>query len=143
MSDEYIGKVLKSLDNDKNEGIMQLSNAKIKEHKNNILQQLQLDRETLKVLHSKLKYYRYVDELSDIQYGYYIRWISLKNPDNIKLTNGAHICDIKILNGGIHLVCRNGCNRFMQINLDENMVFQKLTDQERIILKTIDYIDKK
>ena len=140
MSEEYIEKVIKTLDNEKNESIIQLTNAKIKEQKNNILQQLQLERSDLKTLHNKLKEYRYVDEISELQFGYYIRWIPLKDPDNIKLTNGGHICDIKILNGGIHIVCRNNYNRFMQINLDESVVFQKLTQQEKIILKTLDYL---
>ena len=140
MNDSYIEEVMKSLDNTKNEEIMQLTNAKIKDQKNNILQQLQLERSALKTLHAKLREYRYVDEISDLQYGYYIRWISLKDPNNIKLTNGAHICDIKILNEGVHIVCRNGYNNFMQLNLDENIVFQKLTDQEKIILKTLDYL---
>ena len=140
MSDEYIEQVIKSLDNTKNEGIMQLTNAKIKEQKNDILQKLQLDRPTLRDFHRRLADYRHVDEISDLQYGYYVRWISLKDPENVKLTNGAHICDIKILNEGVHVVCRNGYNRFMQINLDENVVFQKITDQEKIILKTLDYL---
>ena len=143
MSDEYIETVIKSLDNEKNESIMQLTNAKIKEQKNDMLQKLQLERTKLKAFHEKLKNYRYVDEISDLQFGYYVRWIPLKRPDDIRLTNGAHVCDIKILNDGVHIVCRNGHNRFMQINLDENLVFQKLTDQERIILKTLDYLNKK
>lgn len=142
MSNEYIENVIKSIDNEKNENIMQLTNAKIKEQKNNILQQLQLERGKLKSFHEKLKNYRYVDEISDLQFGYYIRWIPLRDPDDIKLTNGAHICDIKILDNGVHIICRNGFNRFMQLNLDENMVFQKLTDQEKIILKTLDYLKK-
>ena len=142
MSDEYIENVIKSIDNEKNENIMQLTNTKIKEQKNNILQQLQLERSKLKSFHEKLKNYRYVDEISDLQFGYYIRWIPLRDPDDIKLTNGGHICDIKILDNGVHIICRNGYNRFMQLNLDENMVFQKLTDQEKIILKTLDYLKK-
>ena len=142
MSEEYIETVIKSLDNEKNENIMQLTNAKIKEQKNNILQKLQLERSKLKSFHEKLKDYRYVDEISDLQFGYYLRWIPLKNPDDIRLMNGAHICDIKILDDGVHIVCRNGYNRFMQLNLDENLVFQKLTDQEKIILKTLDYLKK-
>ena len=36
MSEDYIETVIKSLDNEKNESIMQLTNAKIKEQKNNI-----------------------------------------------------------------------------------------------------------
>ena len=34
--------------------------------------------------HKKLKEYRYCGELCDLQDGYYIRWISLKDPEKIK-----------------------------------------------------------
>ena len=84
-----------ALDNDENESIMKLTSSKIKQYKNDILQKLQLKGKDLKEIHKKLKEYRYCENLDDIQFGAYIRWISLKNPDNIKLTNGGIICDIK------------------------------------------------
>ncbi len=37
---------------------------------------------------------------------------------------------------------KNRMNRFFQINLDENLIFQKLTDQEKIILYAIDLANK-
>ena len=37
---------------------------------------------------------------------------------------------------------KNNMNRFFQINLDENLIFQKLTDQEKIILYAIDIVNK-
>ena len=77
-----------------------------------------------------------------LQLGYYIRWISLKNPDNIKLTNGAIIIDIKLLDNGMHLVCKNNMNRIIQIKFDEVIIFQKLSNQEKIILSVLDYLDK-
>jgi hypothetical protein len=134
--------LLSALDNETNESIMDLTTSKIKTTKNNILQKLQLNREELKKLHTKLKYYKYVDELHDIQYGAYIRWIPLKNPEKIYLTNGGLICDIKILDEGVHIICKNNMNRFFQIKLDENLIFQKLTDQERTILSVLDYLEK-
>lgn len=140
--DEKTHDLLSALDNESNESIMKLNNRKIKDIKNTILQRLQLDRETLKNLHKKLKNYRYVDELPDINYGSYIRWISLKNPSNIKLTNGGLICDIKILDEGVHIMCKNNMNRVMQIKIDENLVFQRLSEQEHVILSVLDYLDK-
>ena len=110
--------------------------------KNNILQKLQLSGEILKEFHKKLKCYKYVDELNDINYGCYIRWISLKNPEKIYLTNGGIICDIKILENGIHIMVKNNMNRIIQIKLDENIIFQKLTEQEIIILQALDYLQK-
>jgi hypothetical protein len=140
MGEDYIDKVMKSLENEDNEGIMQWTNAKIRDQTNNILQKLQLDRENLRELNSKLKGYRYVDELVDLQFGRFLRWIPLSDPERIRLTNGARVCDIKILNEGVHIVCKNNVSRFMQLKLDENLVFQKLTEQEKIILKTLDYL---
>ena len=101
-----------------------------------------LSRDKLKEYHTKLKDYRYVDDLSDIQYGRYIRWINLNNPNNIKLTNGGLIIDIKILESGIHVVCKNNMNNRFQIKIDECVIFQKLSDQEKIILSVLDYLDK-
>lgn len=132
----------KALDNENNSSIMNLNSKKIKSIKNDYLQKLLLPRDKLKEYHLKLKEYRYVDDLSDIQYGRYIRWINLNNPDNIKLTTGGIIIDIKILESGIHLVCKNNMNQRFQIKIDENIIFQRLSDQEKILISALDYLDK-
>ena len=106
------------------------------------LQKLLLSRDNLKDFHEKLKNYRYVDDLTDIQYGRYIRWINLKDPNKISLTRGGIIIDIKILSNGIHLVCKNTYNHKFQIKIDECYIFQKLTEQEQILLMALDYLDK-
>ena len=142
MSNDFqVNQLLQALENESNSSIMNLTTRKIKEHKNNILQRLQLSGKDLKVLHKKLKHYRYCTDLSDIQFGYYIRWIPLKDPNNIYLTNGAHVCDVKIINSQLHILCKNGLNRMMQIKFDEVIIFQKLADQERVILGVLDYLD--
>ena len=80
--------------------------------------------------------------MQDVQYGYYIRWIPLKNPDNIKLTNGGIIIDIDIINSCVQLRIKNNMNRIFQIKLDECYIFQKITPQEKVILGVLDYLDK-
>jgi hypothetical protein len=132
----------KALDNESNESICNLNSSLIKQIKNDMLQQLQLPRDKLKDMHNKLKYYRYVDDLSNLQYGRFIRWINLKKTDNIFLTNGAHIMDIKIEKTGIQILCRNNMNRFITLNIDEHMIFQKITDQESILISAMDYLNK-
>jgi hypothetical protein len=134
--------LLNALENETNASIMKLNTKKIKDIKNNILQQLQLKRDKLKLYHKKLKNYRYCSEICDLQYGYYIRWIPLKNPDNIYLTNGGHIIDVKIYDEGVHIVCKNNINRIIQIKFDEVIIFQKLSNQEQVILSVLDYLDK-
>jgi hypothetical protein len=134
--------LLKALDNENNTGIEQLSTRKIKAMKNDYLQQLQLSREKLKDFHIKLKEYRFVDDLTNIQYGRYIRWINLKKPDNIVLTNGGVIIDIKLEGDGIYILCKNFRNNRFQIKIDECFIFQKLTDQEKTIISALDYLEK-
>ena len=132
--------LVKALDNENNSSIMNYNTSMLKTIKNDYLQKLMLSRDKLKDYHVKLKDYRYVDDLTDIQYGRYIRWINLKDPNNIKLTHGGLIIDIKILNNGIHVVCKNGRNQKFQIKIDECYIFQKLTDQEKILLMALDYV---
>jgi hypothetical protein len=139
LNEEYL---IKSLDNENNSGIENLSTMKIKTIKNDCLQQLQLPRDKLKELHAKLKEYRFVDDLTNIQYGRYIRWINLKNPENLYLTTGGVIIDIQLLEDGIYVLCKNFRNKRMKIKIDECFIFQKLTDQEKMILSALDYLEK-
>lgn len=139
LNEEYL---IKSLDNENNSGIENLSTRKIKAIKNDYLQQLQLSRDELKDYHKKLKEYRFVDDLTNIQYGRYIRWISLKNPEKLCLTTGGVIIDIQLLEDGIYILCKNFRNKRMKIKIDECFIFQKMTDQEKTIIAALDYLEK-
>ena len=85
MSDQEINKLLLALENESNSSIMNMTTSKIKTIKNNMLQKLGLNREELKEMHKKLKHYRYCSDMQDVQYGYYIRWISLKKSRKYKI----------------------------------------------------------
>jgi hypothetical protein len=132
--------LLHALNNENNEAIVDLDYATIAKQKNDILQQLNLPREELMSLQKKLKPYRCINTLEDLRYGSYVRWISLKNPEIIKLTNGGIVCDIKAVNNDIHVKCKNKMNMLFQIKLSEVILFQKLSDQEQVILKALKYL---
>ena len=134
--------LLKALDNENNKGVMKLSSDKIYKDKNDIFDQLYLTHEDKKIMTNKLNDYIYVDDLDDIKIGSYLRWINIKDADNIKLTNGGLLCEIKYLDDGCHLVLKNNFNRLMQINMEQSLIFQKLNNQEKIILNVIDYLNK-
>lgn len=142
MTDLDVNSLLNALENETNASIMRLNSNKIKEIKNNMLQKLQLDRDELKTIHKKLRHYRYCSDISDLQYGYYIRWFSLKNPEHVKLTNGAIIVDILISNNCVQILCKNNRNRVFQIKFDECIIFQKISEQENIILQVLDHLEK-
>tara|TARA_B100000780_G_scaffold272736_1_gene235345 strand:+ start:63 stop:482 length:420 start_codon:yes stop_codon:yes gene_type:complete len=131
-----------ALQNDNNLNIINTNIQEIKAQKNNILQELGLMKNDLKQFHSKLKDYRYIDDIKELNYGNNIRWISLKNIDNIKITNGSVLCDIKILDKGLSLCLKTYNNKYLTIYLNENLIFQKISEQERILLKAINYLNK-
>ena len=131
----------KALENDDNVGLINTSIQEIKDKKNNILQQLGLNRDDLKMFNSNLKGYRYIEEIKDLNIGSNIRYIKLKNIENIKLSKVNNLCEIKVLNHGIGLVFKNFQNRFFTIYFNDNLIFQKINNEEEIILKAIKHLN--
>jgi len=139
-----VNKLLKALDDDSNENLFNFTTKKILEMNLQVLKELELDKtETLNIL-KKLKEYRYVDEMNDLKYGTYLRWIPLNDPENIHLTKGAVFCELNITDNGVFIVCKNFgySTKHFQIKMDECLVFQKLTPQELVLLSALDHLSK-
>ena len=132
----------KAYNNEENSQLLELTNEKIETAKIKMLNKLNLNKKQFKEISKKLENYRYIDELPDLKYGSFIRWISLKNPEIIKLSNGGLVMEIKIELSGIIIVCKNNLNNFFQINMNENLIFQKLNNQESVLLSALDYINQ-
>jgi hypothetical protein len=132
--------LIKALDNDKNESIINLTNKKIKEMNLNIIKELHLPRDVTLNYMKKLQGYRYVDELNDMKYGAFIKWIPISDPNYLPLNAGGIICDIKIMDYGVMVVCKNFMHKYFQIKMDETLIFQKLTSQEIILLAALDHL---
>ena len=141
MSNLDIEKLLSALEDEENADLLELDMKKIASEKQDILSKLELPIKQQKELLKKLKHYRYIDELPGMKYGNYIRWISLKNPENLKLTNGGIVCEMKVGDNGIVIVCKNNFNRFFQLNMTETLIFQKLSEQELVLLSALDFIN--
>ena len=136
-----VNKLVNALDNDDNESIIHLTNQKILEMNLNILKELHLGKEITLDYLKKLKGYRYVDELKDLRHGAYIRWIPITDPNYLPLHYAGIICDIKITDTGIMIVCKNFMHRHYTFKMDECLIFQKLTDQEKILLSALDHLE--
>ncbi|MGI9554417.1 MAG: hypothetical protein ACR2M6_00460 [Vampirovibrionia bacterium] len=131
-----------ALEKESNKGILELTPAKIKKEKNDILQRIQLPRQVLKEYHTSLKHYRYINSLDDVILGNFIRWINLSDPERIKLTNGAFVTDFKKTPSTIYIVCKNHFGRFFNIDINKCLLFQKLNEQEETLLAVINYLEK-
>jgi hypothetical protein len=137
-----VDKLLKALDNDDNSHLLDLTNEKILNIKIDILKELGFSREKMLDILKKLKNYRYVDGMNELSYGAFIRWIPITNPEKLELTNGSIFCDFKITDNGAFVVCKNFRNQHHQFKLEENLIFQKITDQEHVLLSALDHLAK-
>lgn len=139
-----VNKLLKALDDESNETLLNFTTDKMREMTWNILKELHLTKEVTVELYNKLKDYKYVDEMTDLKYGTFLRWIPIEDPDNIQLTRGAIFCEIKIKDNGVYCVCKNHGfpPKHFQISLEKNLIFQRLTDQELVLLSALDHLSK-
>ncbi|MCJ7801146.1 MAG: hypothetical protein MUP82_02175 [Candidatus Marinimicrobia bacterium] len=139
-----VKKLLTALDDESNENLLNFTTKKIKEMNYEILKELQLSKQDTLELLAKLNEYKYVDEMSDLKYGAYIRWISVDNPEKIVLTKGGIFCEMKITDNGVFCVCKNYgfITRHFQIPMDKTIIFQKLTTQELVLLSALDHLSK-
>jgi hypothetical protein len=139
-----VQKLLKALDDETNETLLNFTSDKIKEMNLNIIKELQLPRKDTLEIMNKLRDYKYVDEMNELKYGAYIRWIPIEDPTNIHLTKGALFCEMKITDDGVFCVCKNYgySQRHFQLSMDKNLIFQRLTDQELVLLSALDHLSK-
>ena len=135
-------KLNKALENQQNAILLKLNNKEIAEMNKQIILSLPNMTKQITVSHLKeLKGYRYVDEISDLKTNVYIKWIRY---DSVNvLTKGAISCSVKITNDGMLIMCKNYYGKFFYVNMDECVVFQKITDEEKVILSAMDFLTLK
>lgn len=133
-----------AIDDESNESLLGLTTVKIKEMNLKVVNELCLPKEEALDIMRKLSDYKYVDEMDDLKYGTYIRWIKLNNPDDLNLTKGAIFSDIKITDQGVNLICKNfgDSSKRFTIKMDECLIFRKLTNQEMVLLSALDHLSK-
>lgn len=138
-----VNTLLKAIDNENNESILQLSSSEIKRQKNDILQKLGVKGQTLIELHKKLKEYRYIDNLEQLNYGAFVRWINISDPTEVYITNGGYVCDMLVTDKTVMIKCKNIYHQFFQFDFNACLVFQKMSNQERVLLYAMDNLVSK
>jgi hypothetical protein len=136
-----VNKLMYALDNETNENILHLTTTKILEQNLNILKELHLERDVTLNYLKKLKGYKYVDELNELKYGSFIKWIPIIDPNYLPLHYCGIICEIKIIDDGVLITCKNFMHRHYTFKMDECLIFQKLSTQELIIINALDHLD--
>lgn len=127
-----------AIENPNNDVISKMTFRSIHETKTDILKQIPMSASLRRKLLTTLRDYRYVEDMSELREGCYTRWIPLEAEP--RLTNGGILCEIKMTNDAVVLVCKNGLGRFFQFKMEAALVFQKITTQEHVVLCAIDAV---
>lgn len=106
----------------------------------NILSECNLNEEKMYELLIKLKDYKYIDEIDDLKCGSFIRWIHLIDESNVDLNKYGIICDINFTDSGTIIRCKNFANRYYTLKMEECLIFQKFSKDEKIIIKMMDQV---
>lgn len=105
----------------------------------NSLLGLGLSNDTISTYCNKLIEYRLVEEIYQLHKGKHIRWVRISNREPT-LTNGGIVVDIKFLDNGTHIICKNK-NRFIQYKFDDCVTFQKLSQEEQLLLSCYNIVN--
>lgn len=114
--------------------------ADIAKEIHDVLQFQEFDAEFLRQCCMKLVEYRYVDKIFQLHKGKHVRWIRI-GQSAPSLTNGGIVTDIKFLDNGTHILCKNG-PRFIQYRWDDCLTFQKLSADEQLVLSCLELARK-
>jgi hypothetical protein len=141
-SDLDVPNLLKALEDDRNEVLFNFTSKSLRELNFNVLRELGLSKEELKDFMKKLGQYKYIDEMKDLKYGSFIRWIPLNDPDNIELKKGGILSEVKITDKGVAIICKGFgyFKNYFQFLMDECLIFQKLSEQELVLLNVLDHV---
>ena len=111
-----------------------LSTRQIKALNHEVLSELGLQRGEMAAMMHKLADYKFVENAEELRAGSYIRWILLPTT---RLTKGATFCRTTVEG---NIVCKGFGQHYFTLNLYDNLVFQRLTDQERVLSIALDQI---
>jgi len=112
----------------------------IQYRKKQILQKLVLDKDEMNHYQKLLREYRYVDEVDELRLGSYIRFFRLTT-ESLELRSGGFLADIQMNEEQIVLLFKNR-NKFFKLKLNECILFQKNTTQEKILIQILDQIKR-
>lgn len=137
-----INKLAKALDDDNNSKYLDLTYSVINDTKKEVLGGLNISTEQQNDFMKKLEKYIYIDEINNIKEGAYIRWIELDSDTDLKLVPGGIVCETKVTEQGLVLICKNFVHKYFEIKIEDSLIFQKLSEQEQILLAAVEYLSK-
>jgi hypothetical protein len=155
-----IDHLLSSVENEKNNHLSKKTSATVTKEIYEKLLELPFSNENVEILCNKLLGYRYVDEIHELQKGKVVSWIRIRKSATQekleaekaestsfalqpKLSGTGIVVNIKFTDTGTNVVISNPPNkRFTQYRFDDCYTFQKMSEEEQLLLMAYEYIER-
>lgn len=134
-----------------NDFLLERTSASIRAATRAALTSLYVPASTLDQMCFKLRDYRLVDDPAELKHGQFLRWVCLNNTPLV-LARGGMLCEIRsactwrsepTLPCMTLVVKSTFNNAHWQISVGECLLFQRLSDQERIVIAASDLVHQK
>jgi hypothetical protein len=139
-----VNAILNAMNKKENSTIANLTLKKIAERRREILSTLDLPTDKMEDFDRKLQMYRVIEDPQDLKHTQLLRWIPLRSLlTKPYLTVGGTLFSVKLHpDDGLHQVTIRNVKRFVfQIKFELNVVFQRLSREELLILRAVEYVD--
>lgn len=139
-----VNAILSAMNKAENKTIANLSKKMIDDRRHEILSSLNLTTEKLADFERKLSMYRVIENPYDLKHCQLIRWIPLRSLEaRPYLTLGGTLFKVREdPDDGTHTVTIRNIKRFVfNIRFEANIVFQRLSQEELLIMSVVEYIN--
>jgi hypothetical protein len=139
-----INAILSSMNKTENNTIANTTLKKIHARRHEILASMNLTPEKLAEFERKLHMYRVIETPYDLKHNQLIRWIPLRSLEaRPYVTLGGTLFRIREnIEDKMHIVTIRNIKRFVfNIRFELNVVFQRLSNEELMILRAVEYIE--
>jgi hypothetical protein len=140
-----VNAILSAMTRAENNTIANTSKREIDARRHEILSSLNLTPEKLADFERKLSMYRVIENPYDLKHCQLIRWIPLRSLEaRPYLTLGGTLFKVREdPDDGTHTVTIRNIKRFVfNIRFEANIVFQRLSQEELLILSVVEYINR-
>jgi len=139
-----INAILSAMNKTENNTIANLTLKKIATRRHEILSSMNLTPEKMAEFERKLPMYRVIENPYDLKHNQLIRWIPLRSLETRPyITLGGTLFRVRENpEEGVHVVTIRNVKRFVfNIKFELNVVFQRSSQEELLILRAVEYVD--
>ena len=139
-----INAILSAMNKTENNTIANLTLKKIAARRHEILSSLNLTPEKMAEFERKLMMYRVIETPYDLKHNQLIRWIPMRSLETRPyVTLGGTLFRVREnVEEGVHVVTIRNVKRFVfNIKFEVNVVFQRLSREEMLILRAVEFVE--